>query len=616
MRPVISPSVRVLLSLLVAVAVWMVCMPLLSCAKFATEKARVADAPGAMGAPAEVPGKAGMGGPPPSDDMAGEELAAEAEVEGQMAVAGAPTHRGPVGYTRSAGGATPLAPKSRPINKDAYYSSTYVGGSGERDRIEKLVNDGVVIDGKTVKLAAFTREYSKGLTIPTDKALNVQVDLEQSKIDKAGGEVHVQVGLHAIKREAPKRPAINLCLVIDRSGSMEDEGKINFAKKAATDVINGLAATDYLGIVAYDDDAQVLLPSQKLTRKAAASRQVQSLLPGGATNIHEGLQMAYGEVKRHFTKDGINQVILLSDGMVTAGVEDPYAFRELVSKMADADIQTTSVGMGIDFDEELMMGIAQQGRGGYHFIRDAAQTQEIFQKELGQLTRVVAKAVKLRIELPESVELLRVLGSSALSQQEAAQTKRTEQRIDDKVYDDLGIKRDRQKEDEPGIKMLIPHFYAGDSHVVMLRVRVPRGKQTRQIAKVEVKYKDLVFRKNRTASDTATVRYTTDKGAVVASVSRPVKKNVLGFKTGEALLTAAEHIKQGRVPDAAKAIDEHMVVLGVAAREWRDEDLDRDGELLDRYKYVIVSAGGSVTGTDLGNYLAKSLTYSGYELTR
>lgn len=517
----------------------------------------------------------------------------------------------------AAGETRTQAPRPRALDKNAYYSSTYLGGGGERDRIEKLIGDGVVVGGKTVKLAAFTREYSQAFEIPTKQALNVHVDLEQSKIAKQGGEVHLQVGLQAIKREAPKRPPVNLCVVIDRSGSMADEGKLSYAKKAATDIIEGLSPSDYLGIVVYDDAVNVLVPSAKLTSKAAAKKKVASLGPGGSTNIYDALRAGYAEAKKHFSKESINQVLLLSDGMVTAGVEDPYAFRELARKMADGDIQTTTVGMGIEFDETIMMDVAQHGRGNYHFIKDASQTQEIFQKELGRLTRAVAKAVKVRIELTKGVELVRVLGSSALGESEAEATKRTEQKIDQKVYDELGIRKDRKKEDEPGIKMLIPHFYAGDSHVVMLRVRVPRGSGSREVAQVEVKYKDLVFKKNREDKRSAKITYAKDKAAVVASISRPVKKNVLGFKTGEALLKAGEYVKQGRTSEAVRAIDEQMVVLGVAAKEWNDKDLDRDGELLDRYKYVMASAGGgSLANTDLGNYLAKSLTYSGYELTR
>ncbi len=586
------------------------------CAR-ATENARV-------GEPGPPPDEMMMMQAQPAAEPSDEETCASnlRAIEGEEAAESASAEgmgpgRAVAGMAGLPGGPRGSATREKALKKDGYYTSTYMGGSGERDRVEKLIDDGVIVDGKAIKLAAFTREYSQAFKIPTDQSLAVHVDLEKGKVLQKGEDVHLQVGLQAIKREAPRRPPINLCLVVDRSGSMEDEGKLEYAKRAALDVIDGLKSGDTLAIVAYDDQVEVLFSAQKLANKSRAKAPVQGLLSGGGTNIYGGLQSGYAEVKRNFNKDGINQVILLSDGMVTAGVQDIGAFRKLAGQMATADIQTTAVGMGIDFDETVMMQVAQEGRGNYHFIKTAADTQKVFQKELGQLTRVVAKAVKLRIELPKGVELLRVLGSSALSEEEQAQTRRVERQIDRKVYDDLGITEDRKVEDEPGIKMLIPHFYAGDSHVVMLKIRVPRGKKSREVARVEVKYKDLVFRKNREVNKAAKALYTADRAASVASVNQPVKKNVLGFRTGETLLRAGQYINQGRTGDAAKAIDEQMVVLGVAAREWKDKDLDRDGDLLDRYKQVIAASGGrSIAGTDLGNYLAKSLTYSGYELTR
>jgi hypothetical protein len=114
------------------------------------------------------------------------------------------------------------------------------------------------------------------------------------------------------------------------------------------------------------------------------------------------------------------------------------------------------------------------------------------------------------------------------------------------------------------------------------------------------------------------VTYTPRREEMVASVDRNVKKNLLGFQTGEALAEAAALIERGRIAEAVKKIDERMVVLGVAAREWHDRDLDRDGQLLDRYKMVLAQMRRQPRMADgaLGQYLRKSLTYAGYSLTR
>jgi hypothetical protein len=271
------------------------------------------------------------------------------------------------------------------------------------------------------------------------------------------------------------------------------------------------------------------------------------------------------------------------------------------------------------YNEELMLSIAQEGRGNYHFIKDAADASEVFARELDELTHVVAQAVRLRIRLAVGIGLVRVLGSKQLSAGETGEVKAEEKRIDRKAYEELGIQTDRQKlKEEPGVKMLIPSFYRGDNHIVMLELQVPPGSGTRKLADVFLTYKDLTAHANRKVASAASITYTPNRAEMVASIHRSVKKNLLGFQTGEALTKAAALVEQGRAAEAVRLIDERMVVLGLAAREWRDRDLDRDGRLLDRYKHVLSELGRRphMASADLGEYVKKSLSYAGYELTR
>jgi Ca-activated chloride channel family protein len=503
-------------------------------------------------------------------------------------------------------------------NRNAYVTSTYMGGRGARERLAKLIEDGVTVEGKQVKLETFAGQYSQAFAIPTKTALSLTAETERGKILTKGGKTFLQVGLQAIDREAPRRPALNICLVVDHSGSMADEGKMEYARSAAVEVVNRLAATDTISLVAYDETPKVLAPAQKAKSKEALRDKLRALQPAGSTNIYSALEVGQQEVRKHLDPEAINEVILLSDGQVTAGVSELGAFGRLVAGMFDEGIQTTTIGMGLDYDEELMMAVAREGKGNYHFVRDAASINDILQDELQDLTHVVAKALRLRILLADDVKPLRVLGSAEMDEDAVAAAKKTEKIIDERVYKELGISADRQDiEDEPGLKLVIPQFYMGDSHVVMVEIEVPKGKGSRKIADVYLKYKDIVFRKNQETQQPVKIEYTTSEKAMVASIRQPVKKNILGFRTGEALQKAAALIQRGSYGEAAKVIDEQMVVLGVGAREWKDPDLDKDGELLAAYREVIGGMGTRYASDDaLGEYLAKSLTYSAYQRTR
>ncbi len=504
-----------------------------------------------------------------------------------------------------------------------YIRNTYLGGGGERDRLEKLIESGVLVDGKRVKLEAFSRTYAQTFPIPTNEALSVSAATERGRIIEQGDRTFLQVGLQAARGEAARRPALNIALVIDCSGSMAGENKLEYAKQAALALVDRLRAGDVLSLVTFDNSARVLAPARAVTPtvKARLRNVITSLTAGSGTNIFDGLALGHREAARNADREnGVNLVLLLSDGQVTAGVRDPARFGALAAQSADRDVQTTTVGMGIAFNEDLMLGIARAGRGNYHFLKTGADTRTVFAKELDDLTQIVAKAVRLRIRLAPGVGLVRVLGADVLSAGETRQVKADEQTIDRRIADELGIRADRQNQkEEPGIKLLIPHFSRGDSHVVLLEVAVPPGRGERKMADVFLKYKDLVRRANRETQTAAVITYTPDRADMIASLNRGVKKNLLGFQTGEALVRAGALIGQNRPADALRALDERMVVLGVAAREWNDRDLDHDGQLLSRYKLVVAELGRNrqvARADDLGAYLQKSLTYGGYQRTR
>jgi Ca-activated chloride channel family protein len=504
-------------------------------------------------------------------------------------------------------------------NPSFYVSNTYMGGHGSKERLEKLISEGVFVQGKRVKLEAFSRSYGQSLPIPTNQALGVSALAERSKVVEEGGVTYLQVGLQAMKGEAPRRPPLNVALVLDVSGSMEAENKLVDAKAAAQHLVGRLTPQDTLSVVTFDDTANVLVPAGRVTNPRQAIGRIRGLTPGSGTNIFDGLRLGYKELAKNASGDRVSRLVLISDGQVSAGITDQQAFEKLAAREVENDVQTTAVGLGVDFNEDLMLAVAREGKGTYHFIKDGGDTRKVFDQELDELTNAVARAVRLRIKLAEGVGLVRVLGAARLDETAAKKVKAEERAVDRKVAEELGISTDRQRiKDEPGIKLLIPSFYRGDSHVVMLELSVPRGRGQRKLADVELKYKDLVRRANGLQTASCAVTYTPNRQEMIASINRGVKKNLLGFQTGEALQTAAALVEQGRVAEAVKRVDERMVVLGAAAREWRDRDLDHDGMLLDRYKSVLAQLRDNPGAVDdsFGQYLRKSLTYSGYALTR
>ncbi|HOX43452.1 MAG TPA: VWA domain-containing protein [Myxococcota bacterium] len=516
----------------------------------------------------------------------------------------------------------PVAPPPEArANPNAYYDSGYQPGAGDRERVEKLIAAGVLVDGKQLKLGTFTRSYHQTLAVPGRTALGLEALLDQARLPPEGGEVFLQVAIQGQKRETGRRPPLHVALVIDRSGSMGegDRGatKLQSAQRAALRFVDGLREDDVLTVVSYDHEVEVLSSASGASR-STLRRFIRDLYPRGNTNIHDALDRAYRELARQSRPELVNAVILLSDGLPTAGPIEPAPIVALSRVAADNHITTTTVGVGLDYNDQLMMDLARRGQGHYHFVKDAASIEPIFETELESLDRVVARALRLRIVLADGVVLKRVLGSKELGAGEVAEARREETDLDRRLEQELGIKTDRARDDEGGVKMLIPYFFGGDSHVVMLQLWVPPGAQRKRVAEVTLKYKDLLYARNGADEREVVVGYSASPDEVVASISRPVKKNLLGFRAGEALLTASELVGRGDARRAARMLEEQAEIFSRAAEAWGDEELRRDGLLLGEYRGLLRSLEDpALAGAEeLRAYLAKTLSHSGYKLVQ
>ncbi len=503
-------------------------------------------------------------------------------------------------------------------DRNGTFESSYRPGAGERERVEKLIASGVLVDGRKLELGAFTGSYRQNFKVPARTALALSCGLDHFRVLDSGGEVFLQVGIAASRREMSRRPPLNMALVIDRSGSMAEGDKMDSARRAALRFVADLRADDVVVVIAYDDRIEMAGPGETGQSKESLRRFIRSLSPRGATDIHGALDRAYREIGRLARPGLINTVLLMSDGLPTAGNTSAADIVELAGTSADHGISTTTVGVGLDYNDALMMGVARRGQGHYHFVKDASSIEPIFIEEFESLNRVVARALRLRIELADGVVLRRVLGSKELSADETARGRAEERGIDRRLYEELGIQTDRERVEEKGVKMMIPYFFSGDSHVVLLQLWVPPGTGRRRIATATLKYKDMLFSKNGMDEREAVIEYAGTRDELVASISRPVKKNLLGFRAGEALLAAAELVQSGRTRSAARIVDEQARFFAEAGRAWGDGQLTRDAELLGRYREVILSLEDiSTAGREsLRAYLSKTMSHSGYNLVK
>lgn len=212
-------------------------------------------------------------------------------------------------------------------------------------------------------------------------------------------------------KEKIKRSPLNLSLVIDRSGSMADRNKLDYVKEACKLIIDNLSPSDYVSIVAYSTDIEVVSKSAPVADKHALKKLIDSLYPTNATNLSGGMLEGYAQVKSTYDKKRVNRVLLLSDGLANTGVCDVSDLQQIVKdKYKKEKIAISTFGVGADFNEDLMTNIAEYGKGNYYFIDASDKIPAIFRQELQGLLSVVAQNVKICVTRAKGFKLDKVFG--------------------------------------------------------------------------------------------------------------------------------------------------------------------------------------------------------------
>jgi len=233
-------------------------------------------------------------------------------------------------------------------------------------------------------------------------------DYYSTDSNSRSGYLYLETKVGEFVNEQLTKVPLNLSIVIDRSGSMSGD-KMMYARKAAIEIINKLTADDYVSIVIYDDKVEVLQPAIQVINKAAIISKIEKIYPGGSTNLWGGSEKGYEQVKANYKPKYINRVLLISDGLVNAGLTSGVEIKRRVEQYKTRDgITLSTFGVGLDYNELLMTDMAESGAGNYHFIDSPDKMAAIFDKELNGLLNVAAQNAMLTIKLPAGVRLKKV----------------------------------------------------------------------------------------------------------------------------------------------------------------------------------------------------------------
>jgi Ca-activated chloride channel family protein len=375
-------------------------------------------------------------------------------------------------------------------------------------------------------------------------------------------EVIVKIDLAAMtERRTVKRTPLNLAVVLDRSGSMTG-AKLEKARQAATQLVDRLHHDDVFSLVTYSDRATVLVSAERVKDREALKRRIQNIEAGGSTALYSGVETGAEQIEEYLTAKRINRVMLLSDGLANVGPSSTRELRRLGHELARKGIAVTTIGVGDDYNEDLMAGLAEASDANYYYVKDTEKLPEIFAKELGELLTISAREVRIEITCPDGVEPLGLLGrSEAFADQKAV--------------------------------VKLSHLTAGQNRFLFLRCLVRKPQP--EIARVQVKYADEIRGNEQVANGNLRIRFTDDRALAARSVNTAIVAEkelfVTALRKDEALADAdAGNYRQAadKLKSQAAVLDANYQYAPAAVQvqiRTESENLRKRSEELEKGKY-------------------------------
>lgn len=250
-----------------------------------------------------------------------------------------------------------------------------------------------------VMVAFLIRTAQASTTVVPGIELTVRPENRTLLVPGTGyGDIQIRI-VAPVAELLADRPLLNLALVIDKSGSMNDEGKMRYARQAAHQLVDRLTGEDILSIITYDHTVRVVWPARYVRDRQRLHDIVDGIYAGGRTFLSGGLERGFKEARVGRRKGYVNRVLLLSDGLANVGVVSRNELRKRASRMADGDVSISTFGVGDEFDEDVLAAVARGGGGSYYYIAHPSDMAAALDREFQMASTVVGMDVEINIEL-------------------------------------------------------------------------------------------------------------------------------------------------------------------------------------------------------------------------
>ena len=259
-------------------------------------------------------------------------------------------------------------------------------------------------------MTATISDQSYSLHSPNGSMLNLRLEQSRRHIESnRESTVFVQVEISPDQNTQIAQKNHHICLVIDCSGSMEDDMKIEQAKNAAIKLVRGLPSTDIVSIVAFDDNVHVILDPKPASERQYIENMIHSIKTGYATAMHAGISKGFDLVQQSrslSSSNTINRLVVITDGLANVEPCEDEDFIQLTKEIRKSGVTTSTMGIGDDYGEQLLKSVSEFGGGSWDHIVNASDLSKVVNDQATQMQHTIVTNPQLRITLMDAAELL------------------------------------------------------------------------------------------------------------------------------------------------------------------------------------------------------------------
>ncbi len=370
-------------------------------------------------------------------------------------------------------------------------SFAWSGGAKEEsaDRGKYVAGQGKIIPPDEIHIDSYIAQIDYQYPPPKTE-LGVTMQAGHRQVSIHGQEEVIQIGIQGRKEKFEDIPTMNISFVFDKSGSMSGKDKIEWVREAFETFIYRMREQDTVSIVAFAETADVLLPATRIeeigSRKILVER-IRAVKPEGESDLKAGILAGYEQVKSLSHQNSINRLIFISDGL---GEYD--GILEAADRFREEGINISTVGVGMDFNLELMSRLADRGGGSSRFMSNREKINEIFNTDLDRMVVPVAYDLKMEMEFLQEVNIQNTWGY------------------------DHAIEAGK-------IHYSLPTLHARDYETILIQVRIPSGQNEgiHDFARFTIAYRDRSGKKHTSGPHLMKMHYS-DTGGSYTGFSNPM----------------------------------------------------------------------------------------------